>query len=100
MAVWVVFNEHVCIDGKTVLAGCFDDNTLDEVKTYLTSKGYHHFGEKIISCKGLPYPAEPRLHKVAVDFGNGEAFTSPSFCWKPTECQGRGSCGSRYSCVE
>ncbi|MEY5061649.1 MAG: hypothetical protein RIS45_1570 [Planctomycetota bacterium] len=49
-----------------------------------------------VSAQRLPYPAEPRLNKVA----RGAYGPTPSFCFRPEQCVGRGSCPQRYSCTE
>jgi hypothetical protein len=53
-------------------------------------------------CKGelvakrLPYPAGPRL---GTPHWNEDCGETPSFCYRPTQCQGRTSCPTRPSCT-
>lgn len=49
-----------------------------------------------VSAERLPYPANPRL----VVHEHEKWGKTPSFCYKPEQCKGRGSCPQRPSCVE
>lgn len=72
-------------------------------------------GRKAVSVQRLPYPAEPRLNRVAdptpprqraVGFaaGHNQAEPTPthcpSFCYDPRRCAGRTACPKRYACSE
>ncbi len=47
--------------------------------------------------KSLPYPADPRR---GTPHWHERAGPTPSFCYRPTTCQGRTSCPRSPSCVD
>lgn len=53
-------------------------------------------GHVPMSAEPLPYPANPRINQVPFNDG----LVTPSFCYKPLQCKGRGSCPTSPSCVE
>jgi len=53
-------------------------------------------GEPALSVARLPYPALPRLNPATQPHGG----TTPSFCFRPSQCQGSTACPQRLSCVE
>lgn len=53
-------------------------------------------GAKALSCKRLPYPAEPRLNK----FSHPKYGVTPDFCFRPDQCAGHTYCPQNYSCTE
>ena len=69
--------------------GCFD--APNEADARRQAKELEPQNE-IMSCKILPYPADPRLSKTLSD--------CPSFCYSPDICGGRTSCPKRYACSE
>jgi hypothetical protein len=48
-------------------------------------------GNKVTSCRILPYPANPRI---------GEQSGCPPFCYRPEQCAGRTSCPRCPACSE
>lgn len=85
-AYWIKFNGHRsgCVEAKS------DDEAMALAKEITRSE--------VVSCKILPYPANPRLNGVdGWDHTKGEC---PSFCHSPEKCQGHTSCPQHYSCTE
>lgn len=49
----------------------------------------------------LPYPADPRVQPYRTrDYGDGKQTACPSFCYSPSQCQGRTACPKNYACLE
>lgn len=84
-AFWVKF--------KNSISGCIETETESEaIKIAAELKP----GDEVVSCKVIPYPADPRLHKKI--YGNDGAC--PSFCSTPWKCSGYTSCPKDYACSE
>lgn len=85
-AYWVKFN------GRT--PGCVEAKSEAEA----SALAKQITGHEVVSCKILPYPANPRLNGVdGWDHTKGEC---PSFCYNPEKCQGHTACPQHYSCTE
>lgn len=74
------------------------ENYHREVDTRVLAIATEHAGHgKALKKEQLPYPADPRLRVVGIGSQWGPC---PSFCWRPQECAGRGSCPRPISCTE
>lgn len=72
-------------------AGCVEASCLYAAQQIAAERtGYAPSGGQV-----LPYPAEPRLNRVA---HQGQAM--PSFCFDPQHCCGNTSCPKSHACVE
>lgn len=85
MSWWVTYREPITVKGRQVSAACVDLHDQDAARA-----AAREFGE-VLGLQRLPYPAEPRLT---------QADPCPSFCVRPQECAGRGSCPRAYACSE
>lgn len=59
-------------------------------------------GEKLVakSWDTLPYPASPRIYTREYVDDSGRLYHCPSFCYRPEECKGKGSCQNSRSCCD
>lgn len=82
-AYWVSF--------ENCKSGCIEADTKEAARTIGAGFGV------VSNVKPLPYPAEPRLHKMPY---NDKGDCIPAFCFSPRECAGYTSCRRRYACSE
>lgn len=57
-------------------------------------------GCDVLTCRPLPYPAEPRLNVDTYKTSSGHTTRMPSFCLNGDECAGCSSCPRDYACSE
>ena len=90
-AYWLTFTDgtKACCEGQ----GPRDAKIIAEKLTGKTVAGgvYDH-----IEAQTLPYPASPRVW----GFEHPVVGQTPTFCWRPNECAGKGSCPQSRSCTE
>lgn len=88
---WITFTDgsKACCEGQNE----FDAKQIAEKFTGKKVGG----GEwKDFTMKRLPYPATP----IIWQFEHPLHGKTPTFCCKPSQCAGRGSCPQNYSCTE
>lgn len=90
-AFWVEFHarEPGCVE-------CDEGQTPDERAAAATALAEKLTGHKVISCKRLPHPADPRINKP-VDPLIGRQVQS--FCFRPQQCQGNTMCPHSFTCL-
>ena len=83
-AFWIKFENHT--------SGCVEAE--DETEARKIAEEIK--GVEVVSCDILPYPAQPRLNKwIHPKFGHA----TPSFCYRPQQCKGHGSCPTNPYCT-
>ncbi|MNF99067.1 hypothetical protein D3C84_819530 [compost metagenome] len=80
------------VKSETGRQGCIEALNEDEARLI----GAAIMGDPIDECDKLPYPAQPRLNA----YQHPVHGVTPSFCYDPTSCKGRGCCPKNYSCTE
>lgn len=57
-------------------------------------------GKTVARWYGLPYAASPVIgDRIPYRFGEKDVI-QPTFCYKPDQCAGKGSCPQSWSCTE
>lgn len=92
MALWVKFEDgsRACVERPA-------DMSHDDWREKQMDFASDLAGKQAVEAWSLPYPANPRLNKVAY---NEKAGPCPPFCYSPDQCKGRSSCPKSYACSE
>lgn len=85
---WITFEDQTqaCVEADGLIAA--------KAKAELAT------GKTVREIAHLPYAADPIIGaRVPYIFQNKEVI-QPTFCFKPNECAGHGSCPQSWSCTE
>lgn len=72
--------------------GCVEAENAEEAKRIAKELT----GCEVLTCQCLPYPASPRIN----EWKHPKHGVTPPFCYRPSQCAGRGSCPQSHSCVD